>query len=163
MSLSKNMKCPCHSGESYQACCQPFHDNDCHAPTPEKLMRSRYCAYALNKCQYIVDTLVAEQRQNNELSQIEEFAQSVSFKNLTILDTHQSELTQQFGFVTFKVVYQTPDKAFHWMQEKSRFQYTNEQWFYVDGLVTSNNKPIFLGRNESCLCGSTKKFKRCCG
>ena len=38
--------CPCGSGQTYQLCCEVFHKGK-YAPTAEKLMRSRFCAYYL--------------------------------------------------------------------------------------------------------------------
>lgn len=38
--------CLCHSGQTYQACCQPLHSGQ-PAPNAERLMRARYSAYAL--------------------------------------------------------------------------------------------------------------------
>jgi len=51
--------CPCGSGQTYAACCQPWHDGlaqGVHAPTPEALMRSRYSAYALGLIDYLLAT-----------------------------------------------------------------------------------------------------------
>lgn len=44
--LSPQEACPCGSGQSYKACCRPFHDGTATPETPELLMRARYSAYA---------------------------------------------------------------------------------------------------------------------
>src|SRR5690625_64062 len=49
------MKCPCHSGKEYAACCAPYHQGEL-PPTPATLMRSRYSAYALGNAAYIIET-----------------------------------------------------------------------------------------------------------
>lgn len=40
------LRCPCSSGETYDACCGPIHAG-VPAPTAERLMRSRFSAFAL--------------------------------------------------------------------------------------------------------------------
>lgn len=49
------------------------------------------------------------------------------------------------------------------MHENSRFVCEQGQWLYSDG---DSLRPSFEawkpGRNESCPCGSGRKFKRCC-
>ena len=49
------------------------------------------------------------------------------------------------------------------IHEKSRFVHTRGQWFYTDGdLLPPTFSPRKIGRNETCPCGSGRKFKRCC-
>ena len=55
MRVGPNDPCPCGSGGKYKRCCGPLHDG-VPAPTPERLMRSRYAAYALGRTAYILDT-----------------------------------------------------------------------------------------------------------
>jgi len=44
------------------------------------------------------------------------------------------------------------------LHEESRFLRENGQWLYVDGDCRVEE----IGRNDTCPCGSGKKFKRCC-
>jgi SEC-C motif-containing protein len=48
--------CPCHSGDAYATCCRPYHKGEALAPSPERLMRSRYAAYATGRADYIIET-----------------------------------------------------------------------------------------------------------
>jgi SEC-C motif-containing protein len=48
--------CPCGSGLTYAACCEPLHDGHASATTAEQLMRSRYAAYARNRSDYVFRT-----------------------------------------------------------------------------------------------------------
>ncbi len=50
--------CPCGSARSYDRCCGPYHAGPLRfgAPTPEALMRSRYCAYVLALHDYLLQT-----------------------------------------------------------------------------------------------------------
>ena len=47
--------CPCGSGPGYDACCRPLHDG-APAADAERLMRSRYSAYALQLEAYLPAT-----------------------------------------------------------------------------------------------------------
>lgn len=49
-------RCPCLSGETYDACCEPFHLGAASAPTAERLMRSRYSAFAVGDAGYLLRT-----------------------------------------------------------------------------------------------------------
>ncbi|CAK9885145.1 MAG: hypothetical protein XXXJIFNMEKO3_01537 [Candidatus Erwinia impunctatus] len=51
-----SLPCPCCSGKAYQSCCAPYLDQQALAPTPEKLMRSRYTAYVRHNVEYLVNT-----------------------------------------------------------------------------------------------------------
>jgi SEC-C motif-containing protein len=57
--MAKPTDCPCHSGLRYSACCEALHKGTAIAETPEKLMRSRYAAFAKGLGKYLVDTLAA--------------------------------------------------------------------------------------------------------
>ncbi len=57
--MPKTTDCPCHSGLRYSVCCEPLHKGQAIAETPEKLMRSRYAAFAKGLGKYLVDTLSA--------------------------------------------------------------------------------------------------------
>jgi len=55
MKISSNALCPCHSGEKYKKCCQPYHKG-IFPSNAQKLMRSRYSAFALGLAEYIMTT-----------------------------------------------------------------------------------------------------------
>ncbi|MCB0909908.1 MAG: SEC-C domain-containing protein, partial [Nocardioidaceae bacterium] len=48
-------RCPCGTGDDYAACCGRFHQGAA-APTAERLMRSRYAAYAVGDAGYVFRT-----------------------------------------------------------------------------------------------------------
>lgn len=52
---SPSSKCPCGSGKSYAACCAREHGGE-PAASPERLLRSRFSAYALGLVDYLVAT-----------------------------------------------------------------------------------------------------------
>lgn len=48
--------CPCGRPEPYTACCGPYHRGEATAPTPERLMRSRFSAFAVGDRAYLLRT-----------------------------------------------------------------------------------------------------------
>ena len=132
--FSINSLCPCGSGDKYKKCCQPFHKGKLPKSAVE-LMRSRYCAFALNNPKYIINTT----HQNNQdftedtenwLKDIQKFSSSCEFKNLQILDSYDEE---NQAFVTFKatIFCENKDCSF---TEKSKFLKENEKWLYLSGI-----------------------------
>ena len=55
----KAVTCPCGSGAPYASCCQPFHAG-AEPPDAERLMRSRFAAFALGDAAYLWRTLHAD-------------------------------------------------------------------------------------------------------
>jgi len=62
------------------------------------------------------------------------------------------------GYVEFAARFQEQgSEAVQLVHERSRFLRVNERWYYIDGVKPQS------GRNDSCPCGSGKKYKKCCG
>jgi len=49
-------RCACGSGESYAACCRPFHVGDQQTTTPEAALRARWTAFAYRLPIFIIDS-----------------------------------------------------------------------------------------------------------
>lgn len=144
------MMCPCQMQQAqpkaYADCCQPFHQGQLPS-TPEQLMRSRFSGYVLGLTQYIHDTWHASTRPDNlQLSADDQWLK---------LDIVKAEHTQVHFRAYFK---DGPD--FCVLEEISDFEIEDERWVYVSGQTKTHT--IVLGRNDVCLCGSGKKFKKCC-
>ena len=97
-------------------------------------MKSRYCAYALEKSEYIIFTthpqnIDFKEDKNSWNKDILDFCQNTKFKKLEILDFIDDKVE---SFVTFKanMIQNTKDVSFI---EKSRFEKINEKWLYIDG------------------------------
>ncbi|MFZ0565856.1 MAG: YchJ family metal-binding protein, partial [Chlamydiales bacterium] len=89
------MKCPCHSGKSYESCCAPYHEGEI-CPNALLLMRSRYSAYALGNADYILKTTHPQHTDNQiptkqRIQQIEAFSQQTRFEGLAILNFEAGE------------------------------------------------------------------------
>lgn len=112
------MLCPCHSGNEYEQCCKPYHDGQ-NAPTPEKLMRSRYSAYALSLVDYILKT----QEEKTPKEQLLDFCHNTEFRDLKILKVEPAHVT--FHATLFQHAH---DVSF---TERSLFEKRGEEWIYI--------------------------------
>jgi SEC-C motif domain protein len=122
------MRCPCGTGVPYDACCGPAHTGAAPAPTAEKLMRSRYSAFALGDAEYLLRTWHASTRPASL-----RLDSSRRWAGLTIDATDGGGLLHKTGTVEFTASYE--DGAFRGSQhEKSTFVREDGQWFYVDGV-----------------------------
>lgn len=118
-------------------------------------MRSRFSAYATKAYLYIIDTYAAEQRAHLSLDVISAHDEGTNWKRLEVINASSSQ-------VEFKAFYIRAGK-FYCMHERSEFVKENHRWRYLKGDIQSDSGKVELGRNSECLCGSGKKFKRCCG
>lgn len=130
------INCPCHSGQPYASCCQPFHDGR-QRPSPTQLMRARYAAYALGNGRFILQTTRAEpassaQENANQRRAIKAFCQSTQFLGLHILA--DEPLAENQATVTFHATLRQngQDASF---TEQSLFERHQGRWFYVRALA----------------------------
>lgn len=161
--------CPCSSQRPYADCCQLIHQNPHLAKYPEQLMRARYSAHVKQLVDFVVETYhpschAEEQR--------DEIAESVygDWRGLEVISSEPGQSDDE-GYVTFKATFYQ-DEQEYCLEERSRFICENGQWFYIDGTFPSDSiderlsQPIQnlkVGRNDPCICGSGKKYKKCCG
>ncbi|MEZ9903154.1 YchJ family protein [Vibrio breoganii] len=163
MSKLSSSLCRCHSQKAYQDCCQPIHTNPSNALTPEQLMRARYCAHELRLVEFVVHTYHPS---CNAAAEADVIAESVhgDWKKLEVVSTEPGKDDYE-GYVTFNA-YFIEDKRQYSFTEKSRFIKEDGQWFYIDGEMYDYPLPVKkreIGRNDPCVCGSGKKYKKCCG
>lgn len=119
--------CPCYSGKPYTACCQPLHEGQA-APDAERLMRSRYSAYALRLPDYILQTWHPETRPA-ELST--ESLSGIKWLKLQVLSHEQADA--ETAYVKFVATFQSGKQKKEHLTEHSRFSRENGQWLYIDG------------------------------
>ncbi len=112
--------------------------------TPKELMISRYEAFVNKEWQYLVDTSIDQTLE--ELSN----PYPIKWLKLEVLNTYDN-------FVEYKAYYEQ-DSIMTVLHEKSYFIKVNGIWKYKDGELYNSK----IERNESCPCGSGKKFKKCC-
>ncbi|WP_394125021.1 YchJ family protein [Psychrobacter nivimaris] len=169
---------------SYQDCCQPYHDtfyngafyNDevdkadgTKAETAERLMRTRYSAFALVKPEYIVKTTVPAQQALLDVAAIESWAKETDWAGLEIVE-HTPKLGKRHAQVEFKAYFNAKDNAVDLAEkiqahhELSTFVKVKSKanqdalWYFLDPTVA-----MTVSQKQPCICGSGEKFKRCCG
>ncbi|OCH77252.1 hypothetical protein A6E14_07970 [Vibrio genomosp. F10] len=156
--------CPCGSSLTYAACCEPIHLDHSAAHYPEQLMRARYSAHVLKLVDFVVDTYHPSCLASESKEAITESIHC-DWCKLDVTSTQYGKHSDE-GYVSFKA-YFNDDTQQYCMQEKSRFIRLNNLWYYIDGVVEEDpcqkQSAPKIGRNDPCLCGSGKKYKKCCG
>ena len=152
----KNTLCVCCSGKIYQDCCQPFHDLQQKPATCEQLMRSRFSAFCLQLGEYLFSTYHPDYRGDLTVAQLSE--KSLDWKRLDIINT---TMVADTGSVEFKAWYLDQGQL-NCHHELSNFVKDHQQWLYCDGTFYPSEKSGKIRRNDTCPCGSGKKYKKCC-
>ena len=147
-----NVSCPCGSDFALKQCCGRYHQGEL-APTPESLMRSRYSAFALGLSDYLLATWHPSSRPKELVLDTD-----AEWKKLLIINAEPA--SGESGQVHFQAYFRERQQ-WHVLEETSHFSCAEGRWLYVCGEpVVTRLKP---GRNASCLCGSGRKIKVCCG
>lgn len=128
--MDKDALCPCCSGKTYESCCEPYHKG-LLPDNALQLMRSRYCAYALNLPDYIIETTdpLNPHYSKNTFSwrrSIIKFSTHSIFQKLEILDFQENGSLATVTF-TAHLLQGTHDATF---TEKSLFEKVDGRWLY---------------------------------
>lgn len=147
------MICPCQMQQAtprtYDQCCKPFHLGEI-PQQPEQLMRSRFSGFVLGLGDYIAHTWHPSTcPQDLNLTPDEQWLK------LDIVKAKQNQ-------VHFRAYFKDSDSpsGFSMLDEISDFLQENGRWLYVKGETQFLN--VSPNRNDPCLCGSGKKYKKCC-
>lgn len=164
------MLCTCCSNLTYSQCCQPIHNDRQQAQKPEQLMRARYSAHVLKLVDFVIETYHSSCHAEEQRTAIIDSIES-QWCRLEVLSTSAVENDQ--GYVEFKAYFKEDEQEFC-LHEHSRFVKEDGLWTYIDGFMppeptltdprlTQTIQSLKIGRNDPCICGSGKKFKKCCG
>lgn len=124
--------CPCTSKKSFDQCCEPFITGKRLPETAEKLMRSRFTAYALGKADYLAATTAAAEREKIDLEDLKSYCQTIKCISLKIVKTEAGKADDETGIVLFHASLQMGGRRIlH--RELSRFVKEEGAWKYVDG------------------------------
>lgn len=115
-------------------------------------MRSRFSAFVQHRADYLSATWHSSTRPEDL-----DLADSPDWVGLSVLDSAENG---DQGSVHFKAFYRAGSQ-WRALEEHSVFVRESGRWFYVEG--NTEDIGVKPGRNEGCLCGSGRKFKRCCG
>lgn len=120
-------RCPCLSGETYDACCAPLHQGVRAAPTAEQLMRSRYSAFALGEVGHLLRTWHPSTRPARLV-----FDPEVRWVRLEIDDVQLGGPFDDEGTVAFTAHHRSHGSVGE-QHETSRFVRVDGSWLYLDG------------------------------
>jgi len=119
-------RCPCGSGEAYANCCGPLHAG-APAPTAERLMRSRFSAFALGDAAYLLRSWHPSTR-----PQALDLDDGLRWYRLDIESTERGGPFDADGVVAFTAYYKGAERGS--LHEVSRFVREGGDWYYVDAL-----------------------------
>lgn len=125
--MTEPRDCPCGGGR-YDACCGPLHAGGA-APTAERLMRSRFSAFALGDVAYLLRSWAAATRPRSL-----ELDDGTTWRRLQIVDAVDGGAADAEGQVEFRASFRDADGA-GLLHERSRFAREAGRWVYVDGDV----------------------------
>jgi len=123
-----NAPCPCGSIKNYPECCGRYHAGE-PAPDAERLMRSRYSAFVLDKLDYLLATWHASTRP----ASLEPNEPGLRWLGLDVKKHRQQDADH--ATVEFVARSKLGGRA-HRLHEISRFVREDGRWFYVDGEVS---------------------------
>lgn len=122
--------CPCGSGEPYARCCEPLHHGFAAAPTAERLMRSRYSAFALGHTAYLLATWHPSTRPATL-----DLDPGLVWTRLEIVGTTRGREHDAAGTVAFVAHFRDRASGRAGRQvENSTFRREGGKWFYVDAV-----------------------------
>jgi len=119
-------RCPCLSGNPYDECCGPLH-RGAAAPTAERLMRSRFSAFALRLPDYLLATWHPRARPA-EL----ELDPDTRWQRLDIVRVESGGPFDRSGVVEFRAFWRSGEDRGD-LHETSRFVRDSGPWLYLDG------------------------------
>ncbi|RYX99634.1 YchJ family protein [bacterium] len=153
--------CPCGSSLAYIDCCEPIIKSNKIAQTAEELMRSRYSAYAKAEIDYLLSSTDISQRHLYTQKSLRDWAEKSQWLKLEILSASKGQKNDNSGLVEFKAYYNENGiaKIHH---ELSTFVKKDGHWYFQSGSQPEEKTLKKIGRNDVCLCGSGKKYKKCC-
>lgn len=147
--------CPCGSQTAYSACCGRYISGEQIAPDPVSLMRSRYTAYQRGEINWLLASWHVSQRHQQLAAQLSAGFADTRWLGLNVI-SHTYDNDNNQAFVTFFARYAEKQHTSA-IYERSRFIREEQRWYYVDGVH------LQAGRNDTCPCGSGRKYKKCCG
>jgi SEC-C motif-containing protein len=120
--------CPCGSGSRFDGCCAPLL-RGAHAPTAERLMRSRYTAFVVGDDAYLAGSWHPGTR-----PAALELDPSLRWTGLEIVGTSAGGPSDRRGTVEFRAGWRDGRET-GILHETSRFVFQSGCWWYLDGDV----------------------------
>ncbi|MGH8956596.1 MAG: YchJ family protein [Microbacterium sp.] len=121
-------RCPCGSGDLFGGCCGPLLGGAA-APTAERLMRSRFTAFAIGDAAYLRASWHPSTRPTDLDLDLD-----VVWRRLVIIDRVDGGPFDREGVVEFEAFWRQ-DAERGSLRERSRFVREERSWLYLDGQV----------------------------
>lgn len=159
-------RCPCETGAEFEQCCEPILRGTKPAATAEQLMRARYTAFVKHEVDFILNSVLPEQRKKVDRNTVEQWSEKSTWKGFELLGKERGLETDEDGYVEFvaRFAFGAIDQEH---RERSHFVKKDGKWYFdpsrskQPGLEPA--RKVTAGRNDPCPCGSGQKFKKCCG
>lgn len=125
------MQCNCGSGFEFNQCCEPLLLDRKAPTTAERLMRSRYVAFATKNVDYILKT--EKLKRPNQRKALIAFLNEITYVKLQVLHTNKGQENDNQGTVTFEATFFNNGQL-QVMKEKSSFKKIKDDWYYCGTL-----------------------------
>lgn len=122
-------RCPCGSGDVLEVCCGPILAGRA-APTAERLMRSRYTAFALGQAEHLLRSWHPSTRPDRI-----DLDPDLRWLRLDVLAKVGGGPFETEGVVEFEAIHRDA-RGRGVLHERSRFVREDGHWLYVDGAVS---------------------------
>ena len=166
--------CPCGYNFPYTDCCGPLIRGTVPADTAEDLMRSRYTAFSMGEWEYLDRTRHTRDGEPEKTRSSHYRQDNIAWTKLEILGCEDGGQSDEEGKVSF-IAHYTENDEDKTLEETSKFIKEDGRWYYSEKLSkvapavkATSGRPFVrdqpkVGRNDPCICGSKKKYKKCCG
>jgi SEC-C motif-containing protein len=122
--------CPCGNNQTIENCCGAIIKGEKEALTAEELMRSRYTAFTKGNGDYLMASHSVNTRELKDKKDLENWAKSVTWMHLDVLNTTDGKANDTQGTVEFKAFFVDHGKV-DVIHENSSFRIENGKWVYV--------------------------------
>jgi SEC-C motif-containing protein len=128
-------------------------------------MRARYAAYTAANIDFIERTIHSSTKAEFDCESARKWAKESQWHGLEILNVTGGKEDDAEGNVEFIATYSQKDERIE-HHEVATFRKEAGKWTFVDGHILHQpfrREQPKIGRNDPCPCGSSKKYKKCCG
>ena len=122
--------CPCGKNLTIENCCGAIIKGEREAITAEELMRSRYTAFTKGNGDYLMSSHSVNTRELKDKKGLENWAKSVTWLHLDVLNATDGKAGDTKGTVEFKAFFVDHGKM-DVIHENSLFARENGKWVYV--------------------------------
>ena len=123
--------CPCGRKKHYVNCYAKSHQNVANAETAEDLMRSRYTAFVLADGDYLMESHHSSTRPSARKKELVQWAKSVKWLKLEIINTTAGAENDDEGTVEFKAHFKDRTKP-QFIHQNAKFVREYGCWAYLD-------------------------------